>query len=280
MPEMKFLKLFIIPLLFINPGCDSKSEGSFATSAPMDASASMPPNAGSSRDRAAESSSATPSDGSVQVTQPKLIKEGELRIETSDVIRLRKTLLDEVAKVNGYTEQDEGNTYDGRTEHTLLLRIPAGQYDAFLKLVSETGGRIEHKNIRIRDVTEEFIDIQARLNTKKALEARYLQLLQQASRIEDILKIEKELAEQRSEIESIEGRLNFLSKKVAFSTLRITFYQTTPYKYPFFNRIGDALTEGWNIFLGFIVMLFRLWPFMLGLVFVWLLIRWWRRRKS
>ena len=70
-----------------------------------------------------------------------------------------------------------------------------------------------------QDVTEEYIDITARLKTKKELEARYLELLKKANKVEEIVSIEKEIGNLRSDIESIEGRLRYINNAVAYSTL-------------------------------------------------------------
>ena len=79
-------------------------------------------------------------------------------------------------------------------------------------------------------MTEEFVDLKARLKAKKELEDRYLQLLEQAKNVKEMLEIERELSNIREEIEAKEGRLQYLQNKVTLSTIYINFYKTTQSK--------------------------------------------------
>ena len=136
--------------------------------------------------------------------------------------------------------------------------------------------RIDNKNITIEDVTEEFIDITARLNVKKAAENRYLQLLTQAKTIKDILEIENQIQALRSEIESIEGRLKYLENSVHYSSLTVRMYEedtsAVVLTYPsFVEKIFEALRGSIEILESLFIGLIYLWPFVilavLGVVF-------------
>jgi hypothetical protein len=110
-------------------------------------------------------------------------------------------------------------------------------------------------------VTEEFIDIQARIKTKKELENRYKELLAKANTVEELLSIEKELGTLRTEIESIEGRLKYLQDRVSLSSLTIEYYELTTSSFRFIPKLGKSFVTGWNWFLSFIVGLVHMWPF-------------------
>ncbi len=214
--------------------------------------------------------------------EKKLIKEGELRFKTSDIAATRKVLITSLEKLGGYVSEEGENNYDGHKEITLNTRIPAKNFDAFLSVVSNNAESIDSKNIRIKDVTTEFIDVTTQLANKKKLEARYLELLNKGSKVSDLIEIEDKLTDIRSEIESTQGQLNYLSKQVAYSTLSITFYskqagqdngQTFGYK------IKSALTSGWytlgSLFFGFIAW-WPIWLLLLAIVFAF---RKWRNRS-
>jgi hypothetical protein len=128
-------------------------------------------------------------------------------------------------------------------------------------------------------VTEEFLDIQARINTKKELENRYLELLKKANSVTEMLEVEKQIGQLRTEIESIEGRLNYLKSKVSLSTLTIIFYQSIPNESEVGNKFKNGFKSGWNNLIWFFVFLTNIWPFILigiGLTFV---IKKWKKRK-
>jgi chromosome segregation ATPase len=75
-------------------------------------------------------------------------------------------------------------------------------------------------------VTEEYIDLEARLRTQKALEAQFLEIMKQAHKISDALEVQRQIAEVRADIERIEGRRRFLENQSALST--ITLMLQTP----------------------------------------------------
>lgn len=214
--------------------------------------------------------------------EKKLIKEGELRFKTSDIAATRKVLIISLEKLGGYISEEGENNYDGQKAITLNTRIPAKNFDAFLSVVSNNAESIDSKNIRIKDVTTEFIDITTQLANKKKLEARYLELLNKASKVSDLIEIEDKLTDIRSEIESTQGQLNYLSKQVAYSTLSITFYSKQTVQdngQTFGYKIKSALTNGWytlgSLFFGFIAW----WPIWLVLFVVVFAIRKWRNRS-
>ena len=113
------------------------------------------------------------------------------------------------------------------------------------------------------------------LQKKKEIEVRYILLLQKSETISEILEIEKQLGELRTEIEYIEGRLKLLENQVSLSTLSITFYQTLPN-----NHFKNGIINGWNFFTLFLVALVNIWPFLLIGLGSLIGIRGYRRKKK
>lgn len=209
----------------------------------------------------------------------KLVKEGQVEFETIDISSTRKLILQSIEKCKGYTSSDQEYKSVGRKSNTIIIRVPAKNFDQLLNDATKGVTKFDNKNIEIKDVTEEFLDIQARVKTKKELENRYLELLKKANSVTEILEVEKQIGQLRSEIESIEGRLKYLESKVSLSTLTITFYQTVPNENEFGNKFKNGFINGWDNLVWFFVFLTNIWPFILigiGLIFG---IRIWRRRK-
>ena len=117
-------------------------------------------------------------------TEKKIIKEGEIRFETSNVVETRRQIISSLKHLGGYADDDSEDTNGdaGSKEYTLSIRIPAKNFDAFLGTVSSTATKIDSRNIRIKDVTSQFIDTKARLDNKLQLEKRYLNLLNRAGK--------------------------------------------------------------------------------------------------
>ncbi|GAB3924345.1 DUF4349 domain-containing protein [Mucilaginibacter myungsuensis] len=221
----------------------------------------------------------------VRDTTKKVIKTGDIRFESANVKESRAVIIASLKKAGGYVAQ-ESETSDGeegRKEYTLNARIPGKAFETFLSDVSNAAAHIDSKNISTEDVTAQYIDLSTRLQNKKALEQRYLALLKQANKMSDVLEVENKLTEIRSDIESQQGQLNYLSKQVAYSTLDITFYtkstDPTDKGYGAGYKFKRALSDGWELLQGLFFGIIGLWPVMIIIAILILLFKRWRRKR-
>ena len=132
---------------------------------------------------------------------------------------------------------------------------------------------------QVEDVTEEYVDISARLRTKTDLKERYTQLLSRANTVTEMLEIEKQIGELQAEIESIEGRMKYLSQQVKYSTLDLNYYERITISNRFGQSFVNGFKNGWNNLVWFLVGLVNIWPFIFifGIIIAWLI--WWRRKR-
>ena len=198
-----------------------------------------------------------------ETVERKFIKEGRVEFETGNLNTTRKTIFETVSKYKGYVSSDQEYKSPGRKSNTVVIRVPADNFDNLLNDATKGVDKFESKEINVKDVTEEFLDIQARLKTKKELEWRYIDLLKQAKTVTEILEIERQIGELRADIESVEGRLKYLQDRVSFSTLTMTFYETTPNETVFGQKFKNGFTNGWDNLIWFFVVLTNIWPFIL-----------------
>jgi hypothetical protein len=154
-----------------------------------------------------------------------------------------------------------------------------------MSFLGSQGTYLENKSVNIEDVSAQYYDLETRLKNQKALEQRYLELLAQTKSMSEILEIERELNAIRSDIESQQGRFNYMKQQVRLSTINVSYYELLPYSIEdgnpqtFVERVVESFVSGWSWFVGFIVGIVAFWPFFIvGIVAVWL-IRKWRRRK-
>jgi len=211
------------------------------------------------------------------VSNLKLVKTGEARIEVEDYPR-SKALLDSIIHHHQALVSSENEIKSGaRIENQLVIRIPSQRFDDLFAGLVAIPGRLEIKTIHVKDVTEEFIDIEARLKSKKELEQRYLSILTKAVSVKDILEVESNLNVVREEIESAQGKLNFLKDQVAMSTITLTFYKNLPvpltHRANFMSRLKTGWIEGWYLFLSILVGLSYLWVYIIGGVLIFIYIR-------
>lgn len=209
----------------------------------------------------------------------KLIKDGTISFETESIKNTRKTIYNALKKYNGYVSTDQETTDDTKIKNTITLRIPSKNYDLFLEEALAGVEHLDEKNINVNDVTEEFLDSSARLKTKKELESRYISLLSKATKIADILEIEQHIANERGEIEAIEGRLKYIENRVSLGTLTLEFYQTVPTQNTFGKSFSEGFENGWKLVVWGFVMLSNLWVFIL-LILLFLGIRTYRKRNK
>ncbi|WP_026210055.1 DUF4349 domain-containing protein [Flexithrix dorotheae] len=216
-----------------------------------------------------------------EVMERKLIKEGNISFETDDLEHTKTRINVAIKKYKAYLASENSYNYDTSIRQTLTIRVPSQNFDSLLAAIAEGVGHFDQRNIQIQDVTEEFLDITARIKTKKELENRYLDLLKEAKKVTEILEIERELGKIREEIESVEGRLKYLSNQVNFSTLTVSFYQTVSGGEGFFSQIKDGFSNGWEN-LGFVFIgLVNIWPFLILIILVvWGINRWRKSKKT
>ena len=210
----------------------------------------------------------------------KLIKEGHVEFATQNMDETRAKVLSAIQKYKGYLSSDKEYKWDERVSQTLIIRVPAKDFDNLLTEATDGVGKFDTKEISVKDVTEEYLDIEARLKTKKELELRYLELLKKATSITDMLEIERQINNLRSEIESVEGRLNYLKSQVSFSTLTLTFYKEIPASSSYLEKFIESIRFGWTNFSQFTLFLTRLWPFFILVPLIVIGVKRWKRRKG
>jgi len=219
------------------------------------------------------------------IDHKKIIKDAHIGVQVDNYHDYRTKVDSSIHRSKGYISADNLNKSDYSINCNLSIRIPAESFETFLAFIEGGDVKLLYKNVSARDVTEEFIDIEIRLKTKREVEKRYTQLLAQARTIKDILEVEEKLRIIREEIESKEGRLNYLKNQVAYSTIHLQITQNLDYKYEptkernFFQRLWKSLDKGWKGFVAFLLFLVRIWPVIIIGLAIFYYIRRVRRKK-
>jgi len=132
----------------------------------------------------------------------------------------------------------------GTKSGNITIKIPEKRFEEFGDSIGQIG-EIKSKEISAYDVTEEYIDLQARLKNLKNQEKRYIELLGMAKDVQDVLAIEAQLGRIRGEIESYEGRIKYLENTTTYGTFYINIYEPEEIVHEWgiknaFNRAIDA----------------------------------------
>ena len=209
----------------------------------------------------------------------KLVKEADVRFLTTDN-RNTYQLINSCLNGFGAYISDE-NTFNNRNQsgYELTIKVPAAHFDSLLNYIL-THARVkelESKRTQVNDVTDEFIDTEARIKIKKESAQKLADLMKQSKNLTETLEIQKQLTDLQSEIESVEGRLKHLNDQVSYSTLRITFYERVSYSERFAGEFWDALKGGWQVFLFLLTGVAYLWVVIVVVIMVWLVVRYYKR---
>lgn len=211
----------------------------------------------------------------------KIIKSASVRYKVLDVKQATKKIKIISQNYSSYISdlRFENNLY--KKENRFTLKVPSKDFDAIMDSISTVAEFIEHENITTKDVTSEFIDVEARLKTKLEVKKRYESILRtKAKSVEDLLAVEEKLQRIQEEIESSQGQLKYLTNKVTFSTIQIDLYETVEYKEEpeqykktFLSEIKEGFVSGWNILKSFFVGVVYVWPLLVIGLIVFLFIR-------
>ncbi|MBI0578322.1 DUF4349 domain-containing protein [Neobacillus cucumis] len=167
-------------------------------------------------------------DQSIEIEMPekKIIYTADLEIRVKKFEQTVKRIEEKAEKYGGYIA--ESNVIKEGKEQvsgSIRIRIPQKYFQSFLHDAEGQAVEVIQRNISGQDVTEEYVDLESRLKSKKVVEERLLSFMKKANKTEDLLKISTDLASVQEEIETIEGKLKFLENQTAFSTVNIMLHE-------------------------------------------------------
>jgi hypothetical protein len=113
-----------------------------------------------------------------------------------------------------------------RQDTSITVRVPRDRFDDAIARIEKLGD-VTHRDIKAQDVTDEYVDLQARLKSAHSMRDRLTELLSHAA-VKEAIDIEKELGRVTEDIERMEGRLKLLRDQIAFSTITVSFTPLAP----------------------------------------------------
>ncbi|EGO63707.1 DUF4349 domain-containing protein [Acetonema longum] len=209
--------------------------------------------------------------------EKKIIESATLGLETSKPEDLEKMVLALIAERQGDVNNiNISLTGSGLRHGAYTLRIPQGKLKETVDAVSSLPNCVvRHKNISAQDVTEEYIDVNARLENMRRQEVRLREILNRAATVDEILKVENELTRVRTQLESAQAKLKAMNNRIEMSTIHLTIREVSLTAAPGFGgKLIGALNEGMEMagetVLGTIVFAIGLLPLIVLGALVWL----------
>ena len=239
-------------------GC-KKSENTESADVTYEAKAETVQSAPEAKDESGDKTVENPAQA-----QQQIIKNADLRFETKSIDTTALTITAAIKKYNGLLQNDSQSKEYNTLSRTMTVRLPSGNFEGFVAAISKGVSYFEKRDITAEDVTEEYIDVEARMKAKKVLEERYYDMLRKSSKVDDMLKIEQEISAIRQEIDAAEGRLRYIRSRVSMSTVTIVFYKITETNEgvteSYSGKVWAAIKSGFNGLSGFFLMVLNIWP--------------------
>lgn len=226
-----------------------------------------------------------------------IIRSGNISMSVKDTLAAQGSVEQMVASMAAegafvISSEAYGGGEDSQPYVTMSIRIPASRFDETMDRLEELAVQVTNRNESAQDVTEEYVDLTARLESLEAARQRLLEIMQSASNTKDLLEAEQQLTQRETEIESLKGRIQYLEQSAQLSSIWI---ELQPYILS--QPVGDqwrpletvrhaveALLDGlrgMGNFLIFFAIAILPWFLVLGLV-IWGIVRLirWRVRAS
>ncbi|MFC4798048.1 DUF4349 domain-containing protein [Neobacillus sp. GCM10023253] len=224
--------IFIMTLMVILTGCSSNNSKSESGKMNVENIAQMD-SAGSG---SAEKPSLSASDKStankaaetvsIEVQSKMVIYQADLELRVKKFDRTVRTFEEKAAQYGGYiAESNVARAGKEQISGHMKIRIPQKHFQDFLHDAEGQAVEVLQRNITGQDVTEEYVDLESRLKSKRVVEERLLSFMNGAVKTEDLLKISADLAAVQEEIETIQGKMKYLENQTSFSTVNITLYE-------------------------------------------------------
>lgn len=217
---------------------ETASTGQYAAPAQPAAASSSD---GAAKNAAAPAATAASAGGQALPADRLIIRNATVALSADDV---DKTLLDVRAlatEKNGVVFQSNSTVRGDKTYATLTIQVPAAAFDETMnRLRKLTGVKVTSEDSTSQDVTEEYVDVQAQVKNLQATETELVRLLNKAQTVDEILTVQNQLTQVRGQIDQRQGRLNYLEKRTAMSSISINISPVLP------ANVRTTETTGWN----------------------------------
>ncbi len=264
----------------------------------QDAAPSAAPEYAVTYDRDVNSSTRQVSDhlvGQVHPEERKVIQNAVLALSVSDVSQVIDRIMEIAEENRGYTVNSNLSRGHDWVRGEVSVKVPSPLMNTVVEAIADLG-ELRDKSISTQDVTEEYYDSQTRLSVLNKKEERLLDLMDQAKTIEEIIQIENELTRIRTDIEVLQGRIQYLNNATGYSSISVSLNQTSAAKVEVpagvLGKAGQSFIDSTNALAEFLSSFFITlvalipWAFLL-LVVGWLLwtgkkkCHWsWKRKKQ
>ena len=163
-----------------------------------------------------------------------IVKTGSMTLEVENIAETLDEVAEMADELNGYVVSSYKYEYERGVLGRITIRVPFEKFEEAFERLRQLAIAVPDETTRATDVTEEYVDLEARLSNLLATEAQYLALMEKAENVEEMLMVQRELSKVRGEIEQIEGRMKYLEQTSETSLIEVNLQES------------KGLTEPWS----------------------------------
>ena len=188
-------------------------------------------------------------DKDIPAVDRKIIRNADITIEVDSTSEAQHRVTSIAEARGGFVVTSESKQRQSAdpaqrtTDFKLVVRVPEDEFGVALDEIKKLATNVPEEKATGQDVTEEFIDLEARIKTQKALEDQFLAIMRQANKVEDALEVQRQIAEVRTEIESLEGRKRFIENRSSLATITVNIQAPKPLLVTTPTGVGHSLRE-------------------------------------
>ena len=201
----------------------------------------------------------------------KIIKSASVNLEVKNFKFFSDLLHGNIKRFGGYVAQEEQIQTDYKIENSITVKVPVDQFDDLVNAITSGEQKLIEKKITSEDVTTQVVDTRSRMDAKKQVRLKYLELLKEAKNMEEIFNVQREINGIQEDIEYANGRIEYLSHSAAYSTINLTYFQVLDSSakndndVSYGTKVWRSFKVGWNWVAEFLIGIVSVWPlFFLG----------------
>ena len=155
-----------------------------------------------------------------------IIRTGNMELVVVDVAAAMERITGLARSYDGFVVSSNSWQERERMMGNIAIRVTAAHFDDAIRALRALAVEVRSESTSGQDVTEEYVDLTARLKTLEAAEAQLLKLMEQAGKVTDILEVQRELVKTRGDIEQTKGRMQYLEKSSSMSYIQVSLEQS------------------------------------------------------
>ncbi|KQC03836.1 MAG: hypothetical protein APR55_06705 [Methanolinea sp. SDB] len=213
-----------------------------------------------------------------------IVQKSSIELEVQDVPAALDSIKSIATVHGGYIGSMSVNTRSGDRLYGLAtIRVPASSFDPVIEEIKKIG-TVKSQSLQADDVTEEYIDLQARRDALSGQLVQYQRIMEKAENVSEILEVQQAIERVQVELDRIDGRLKYLDNRVDYATITVSVHEPegvgTGGGFSITSVINDGIAGLLAVTAGIVIVVISLVPFIILAGIAYLVYRVWKRRKA